>query len=286
MDSDLNNIKIIQKLSRLELLHLIRSTKIIILFLFVIFINIQIITPLRELSTLMECKVSILEPFIAIGNSGAVVLILPLFFLTMMADFPREGESQYFYQIRCSKRTWVAGQIVYAIESSVALTFFVLAVSILLSLDFISWSFDYSYAVTNYVSVYPERAGEYVVELIPENLYNQIPLTTAMLHTLLLLILYFIMLALWILLFALIKKKLVGIFMDGILILMGTIACAGRTAYMWIFPMAHTISWLHYSEYQRKALLPISYSYLYFAGINVVLLILSVILSKRYNVSN
>ncbi len=279
----MNKIKIIWNLSRMELMQLMRSTKIIILALFAIFINIQIITPLRALSITMEHKLSIFEPFAAIGNSGVVVLILPLFFITMMADFPREGESRYFYQIRCSKRTWVMGQIVYGVECSVMLTLFVFAASVLLSLDFISWSPDYSYAVTRYVALFPERAGEYVVQLIPENLYNQIPLPVAAVHTALLLILYFIMLAMLILVFSLVKKKIAGLFLDGIIILLGTIACAGRMAYMWVFPMAHTITWLHYAEYQSKPVLPLCDSYLYFSVINATFIVLSIIISKRYN---
>lgn len=279
----MNKIKTIWKLSRMELIRLIRSTKIIILALFAIFINIQIITPLRELSITMEHKLSVFEPFAAIGNSGVVVLILPLFFITMMADFPREGESQFFYQIRCSKRTWIISQIAYAVESSVMLTIFVFAASVLLSMDFTGWSPDYSYAVTRYVALFPERAGEYVVQLIPENLYNQIPLPVAAVHTALLLILYFTMLAMLLLVFSLIKKKIAGIFLDGILILLGTIVCAGRMVYMWIFPMAHTITWLHYAEYQSKPILPLFNSYLYFVAINVVLIILSIVMSKHYS---
>ena len=279
----MNKIKTIWNLSRMELMQLMRSTKMIILALFAIFINIQIITPLRALSITMQHKLSIFEPFAAIGNSGVVVLILPLFFITMMADFPREGESRYFYQIRCSKRTWVMGQIVYGVECSILLTVFVFAASILLSLDFISWSPDYSYAVTSYVALFPERAGEYVVQLIPENLYNQIPLSVAVVHTALLLILYFTMLAMLILVFSLVKKKIAGLFLDGIIILLGTIACAGRMAYMWVFPMAHTITWLHYAEYQSKPVLPLCDSYLYFSVINAAFIVLSIIISKRYN---
>ena len=279
----MNKIKTIWNLSRMELMQLMRSTKMIILALFAIFINIQIITPLRALSITMQHKLSIFEPFAAIGNSGVVVLILPLFFITMMADFPREGESRYFYQIRCSKRTWVMGQIVYGVECSIMLTVFVFAASILLSLDFISWSPDYSYAVTSYVALFPERAGEYVVQLIPENLYNQIPLSVAVVHTALLLILYFTMLAMLILVFSLVKKKIAGLFLDGIIILLGTIACAGRMAYMWVFPMAHTITWLHYAEYQSKPVLPLCDSYLYFSVINAAFIVLSIIISKRYN---
>lgn len=279
----MNKMKVIWNLSRMELMRSMRSTKMIILALFVIFINVQIITPLRALSITMEHKLSVFEPFAAMGNSGFVVLILPFFFITMMADFPREGESQYFYQIRCSKRTWVISQIVYAVEISIMLTVFAFAASVLLSLDFISGSPDYSYAVTRYVALFPERAGDYVVELIPENLYNQIPLSVAVIHTALLLILYFIMLALIILVFSLIKRKIAGLFLDGILILLGTVVCAGRMAYMWIFPMAHTITWLHYAEYQRKPMLPLFYSYLYFGVINIGLILLLVVFSRRYD---
>lgn len=279
----MNKMKTIWNLSWMEGMRLIRSTKIIILAVFAIFINIQIITLLRALSITMEHKLSVFEPFAAIGNSGVVVLILPLFFITMMADFPREGESQYFYQIRCSKRTWIISQIIYAVESSIMLTFFVFAAAVLLSLDFISLTPDYSYAVTRYVALFPERAGEYVVQLIPENLYNQIPLPVAVIHTALLLILYFIMLAMLLLVFSLVKKKIAGIFLDGILILLGTIVCAGRMAYMWVFPMAHTITWLHYAEYQSEPVQPLFHSYLYFGVINAVLIVLSIVMSKRYN---
>ncbi|MDE6759701.1 MAG: hypothetical protein K2J90_03360 [Lachnospiraceae bacterium] len=279
----MNKMKVIWNLSRIEMQRLVRSTKIIILAILLIFINIQIIMPLRELSVFMEHRVSVFEPFIATGNSGIIVLILPLFFITMMADFPREGRSQYFCQIRCSKGIWIAGQLVYAVEGSVSLVLFIFVSSVLLSLDFTSWSMDYSYAVTRYAAVFPERAGEYVVELIPENLYNQVSLAVALVHTVLLLISYFIMLALFILLFSLVQKKMIGIFLDGILILLGVIACVGRTSYMWVFPMAHTITWLHYSEYQSKEVLPLFYSYLYFAIINIVLMVLSIVMGKKYH---
>lgn len=279
----MNKIKNVLRLSLLELMQLVRSTKIIILAVFLIFINTQIVEPLRNLSLLMERKVSVFEPFVALGNSGVIVLILPLLFITMMADFPREGESQYFCRIRCSKRVWGVSQILYAIESSIALTLFSLISSVVLSLDFISWNMDYSYAVTRYTYVFPERAGDYVVQLIPENLYNQIPLLLAVLHTALLLIMYFFSLAMILLFFSLIKKKLIGILTDGVLIILGTITCAARMTYMWAFPMAHTITWLHYTEYQSKAVVPLLYSYLYFIVINILLTVLSIVISKRYN---
>jgi hypothetical protein len=71
--------------------------------------------------------------------------------------------------------------------------------------------------------------------------------------------------------------------LDGIIVLLGTITCAGRMAYMWVFPMAHTIPWLHYTEYLKEPVLPLFCSYLYFGVMNIVLIILSIVMSKHYN---
>lgn len=275
---------VIWKLSRTELLCLLRSTKMIILAVFIVFLNIQVIVPLRELSVQMGGKLSVFEPFLAIGNSGLVLLILPLLFITMMADFPREGESQYFCQIRCSKRLWTAGQILYAAEASVIMVVFVFVVTVLLSLDFTEWNPDYSYGITRYVTAFPERAGDYAAQLIPENLYNQISLGKAVFHTAMLQALYFFLLALILLICALIGRKLAGLLLDGALILLGTITCATRMAYMWILPMGHTIPWLHYTEYESRMILPMSVSYIYFGILNIVLLTAAIVVSKRYQV--
>mgnify|MGYP000814976818 CR=1 FL=1 len=64
----------------MEYKKLIRSTKMIILAMFLIFVNIQIITPLKQCAIDMDAKLSYFEPFIAAGNSGMVLLILPLFY--------------------------------------------------------------------------------------------------------------------------------------------------------------------------------------------------------------
>ncbi len=280
----MNRMHVIWKLSRTELLCLLRSTKMIILAVFIVFLNIQVIVPLRELSVQMGGKLSVFEPFLAIGNSGLVLLILPLLFITMMADFPREGESQYFCQIRCSKRLWTAGQILYAAEASVIMVVFVFVVTVLLSLDFTEWNPDYSYGITRYVTAFPERAGDYAAQLIPENLYNQISLGKAVFHTAMLQALYFFLLALILLICALIGRKLTGLLLDGALILLGTITCATRMAYMWILPMGHTIPWLHYTEYESRMILPMSVSYIYFGILNIVLLTAAIVVSKRYQV--
>lgn len=263
---------------------LLRSTKIIILGLFIIFMNIQIIAPLKTCSAMMQEKLSIWEPFIAVGNSGVVVLVLPMFFLAMMADFPREDGISLFYQIRCTKKAWIVGQIGFAMLSSVTLVLFAIVASVLLILPCAEWKTEFSRAITYYVSVYPEHAGDYVVQLVPQNLYNQMTLMDAVGNTVLLLILYFFLLALVILLFSLLNKKIIGILLDGFIISAGAILCAAKVSYMWILPMSHTITWLHYTEYIREEVFPMYGSYLYFVLMEVVLIALCLVAGKRYQV--
>lgn len=264
----------------MEYKKLLRSTKLIILAMFLIFVNIQIIEPLKQCVADMGSKMSYLEPFVATGNSGAVMLILPLFYLAMMADYPQEDASVRYYRIRCTKQIWIGGEILFAVMSAVSLAVFVFAATTILMIPDGQWIGHFSRAVTKYLVTFPERSGSEIEELLPINLYNQMSLPVALRETFLLLILYFLLLALVLLLCSLIGHKWIGIFVDGFLIGAGAILCAARSSLQWLLPMAHTIPWLHYSEYMRRQIFPIAGSYLYFGIANLVLIILCLTVSK------
>ena len=92
----------------------LRSSRIIILFVMLVFVNVQVIGPLRQCKMLMGEMLSIPEAFVALGNSGVILLIIPILFLVLMADFPQRTGIDRFYQMRCTKRTWIFGQAVFA----------------------------------------------------------------------------------------------------------------------------------------------------------------------------
>ncbi len=57
-------------------------------------------------------------------------------------------------------------------------------------------------------------------------------------------------------------------------IAVGVATCSVKTAPMWLFPMANTIIWLHFTEILREPIKPVGYSYAYFAiliGINAII---------------
>ena len=109
------------------------------------------------------------EAFVALGNSGSIVLILPALFLVLMSDFPQKSGIDFLYQIRCSKRVWIMGQIMFALEAVVFLVVFLILASCLMMGGSGVWKMEFSNAVTHYSSIFPERTGDYILQLLPED---------------------------------------------------------------------------------------------------------------------
>lgn len=140
----------------------------------------------------------------------------------------------------------------------------------------------FSHAVTHYSSVFPERTGDYILQLLPENLYQQMTLGTAFAHTILLMLLYFLLLAFVLLLSALCNQKYVGLLADASLIILGTVSSSVRAGWMWLFPMAHSIPWVHYEKYLSRPIFPIAGSYLYLCVICTALALASLFAARGY----
>ena len=231
---------------------------------------------------MMGEPVSIGEAFVALGNSGQIVLTVPALFLVLMSDFPQRGGIDFFYQIRCSRKVWICGQVLFALEAVLFLTAFLFCSSALMILPCGKWSLDFSHAVTYFAAVFPERSQSYLTMILPENVYHHMSLGTAMTHTALLMALYYLFLSFILLLSALCNQKYAGILTDVFLVVLGAITCAGDMDLMWLFPMAHTIPWLHYEPYLSKEIFPLTGSYLYLLGGCVILFICCMAFSKKY----
>ena len=275
-------IKTVIHISASEFQQWMRNSRLIILGVMLVFIHMQVISPLKECARLMGERISTAEAFVALGNSGIIVLAVPALFLVLVADYPRRGGIDFFYQIRCSKKEWVCGQALFAVEASVFVAAFLAIASGVMTWGTGEMKMQFSHAVTHYVTAFPERSGDYLTQLLPENLYQQMTLGTAVFHTVMLMVLYFLLLALILLLSAVCNKKSAGILADGFLIILGTITCAVRTKLMWVFPMAHTISWLHYEEYLNRQVFPMKGSYLYMAGACTALFLCSMVMARKY----
>lgn len=269
--------------TKTEYIKWICDGRMVFLLMLWVFIKECVTQPLLERATEMNQPVNFMEPFLAVGNSGIMVLILPLVYLALIADFPRIDGNTILILQRVGRKNWLIGQILFAICSFHSFLLGVLLGSIL---PVASKSFVYdgwSLVVTDYESLHPETVGSYASELIPKNLYNQISPYRAALWTYLLLSAYMMTLALLMLLFQIQKKKVFGFFLCGAVITLGSAFCAINSMPKWIFPMAHSIVWIHYNDYYRKMLMPFRYSVFYFVIVGGTLLVSCFVLIRKMN---
>ena len=97
-----------------------------------VFVHTQIITTLKDCSARMGEPIGVLEGFIALGNSGVIVLVVPALFLVLLADYPQKGGIDFFYQMRTSKKKWIMGQMLFAVEAAVFLAGFLVISSVVM----------------------------------------------------------------------------------------------------------------------------------------------------------
>jgi hypothetical protein len=267
--------------SRTEYVKWLVNPRMIIMAVLLIFIKENATDPLLNGSAEMNLPLNALEPFIAVANSGLLVLILPLVYLTLISDFPRTDGNTVFSIIRTGRLNWLCGQLLFMLYSLVTFLTAVFLGSVIPVLNRSFWGNEWSAAITRYIAAFPEKSGSYITQLVPANLYNQLPPVSAALKSYLLLCCYMMILALVMLLFSILKVKKAGFLASGTIIALGVAGCSTKAGMMWFFPMANAIIWLHYTEYLREPIKPMWHTYIYFAAVTAVLLTACVFAIKR-----
>ena len=59
-----------------------------------------------------------------------------------------------------------------------------------------------------------------------------------------------------------------------------------RTNLMWTMPMANSITWLHYTKYFKKPIMPMSFSVGYLLILILTLLVMSGVAIRNFNYDN
>ena len=272
--------------ARTEYIKWILDARMIILGVLLIFIYNFAIEPLLQNSELMNEPLNVFEPFIAVSNSGTILLIIPLVFLTLIADFPKIDTNTVFYIIRVGRINWLIGQVIKLVMMAVSYLFviFVGATVPMITRGFVIN--EWSLVATDFVRRFPEKSGNYGVTLLPENLYNQLTILGAAVESYLLVFAYLLILGLLLLSFSLIKKKTAGFVLCGAVISLGTAFCSIKTSLMWTMPMANSIVWLHFTKYFRQPVVTMTFSIIYLVTFIAALLIFCGVAIKKFNYDN
>ena len=267
----LQSIKNSFSCARTEYVKWLFSTRMITMLVIVVFIQSFAIDPLLKNAELMNDRLNVLEPFIAVANSSTLILILPLAFLTMIADFPKIDTSTVFSIVRTGRYSWLTGQIIKLVMMAVTFLFVILAGSVIPMLPRGIIGTQWSRTVTDFLKVFPERTGNFGASLLPQNLYNQMSLPAAAVKSYLLVFAYLMILGLILLSFSLIKKKTLGFVLCGAVISLGTAFYSIKSILMWAMPMANSIVWLHFTRYFDQPIVSMDFSVIYLTAAIAIL---------------
>lgn len=276
----------IWSVARAEFVKWLKNPRMIILVIVLVFINNCAVEPLLEHAEKVGSPLNILEPFIAVGNSDMLVLIIPAVFLTLMSDFPRIDAGSMFFVVRTGKLNWFLGQIVFSLLSIVSYMAVIFAGATVPLFNKAFWGNGWSLAVTRYATMFPDDSQSFASMLITGRLYNQMMPFYAALQTALLLICYLFLISMIMLLFNLMKNKILGVFCVCAVMAIGAALCFAQADAMWAAPMANAMIWLHYTELFSQPIKPVWCSYAYFIAIILALLACSLIKLKKYNIDS
>ena len=101
-----------------EYIKWICSSRMLIFLCALIFIDQFAVKPLVEISKQTGVKLGLFEPFIAITNSDVLLMIMPIVFITLIGDFPKNDGNMLFCVQRTWRVNWLLGQMLFLVMSS------------------------------------------------------------------------------------------------------------------------------------------------------------------------
>lgn len=250
-----------------------------------IFIYNLVVKELFERADKTGLPVNAAECFIAVGSSGVLLLFLPSVFLILISDHPNMGEHTLYSIHRAGRLRWLFGELLAALLSTVIYVVGMLAACCVMTAPKGYLGPEWSDTVTKYVSMFPKERFTLMSQYLPSNLFNQMSLSYALLHTVLLLIMYLFLLSLIIMFFRICGMRVAGIAASFAVVAAGVLTCAIKTNAMWAFPMANTITWLHYNTALREPVKPMYQSYIYFAVLILVGITANIIAVRKNNIN-
>lgn len=282
----LHSIKLrsVWNIAKGEYIKWVTNPRIVTVGILLVFIHSFAVQPMLQHVEKYGEPLNVFEPFLAVCNSGMMVLFIPVVFILLMSDFPVMGSNTLLTVQRAGKLNWFWGQMLFVIMCIVSFITAVFSCCMLMSKGI--FQNNWSNTIALYNSRFPEEAHSFVSKLLPPNLYNQMSLTDALFYTIILLSLYLLMIALILCLMKMLYLRTMGIFSVIAICAIGTAICALQIPAQWLFPTSNTLIWLHYQELLREPVIPISTSLLYFIIGDILLLIADLLVVHRLQFRN
>lgn len=278
------HLRAVVNVARGEYIKWITNPRLVTALMLLVFIRAFAVSPMLTHAAKFGAPLNLVEPFLAVCNSGLLALFRPVVFILLMCDFPVMGHSTLLTVSRCGKLNWFLGQMLFALWCILSYIGAMLLGCVLMSHG--SFGTVWSDTASKYAARFPDSANDLVSQLLPPNLYNQLPLGAALLHSVLLMLLSLVVTVLTLCLFKMLCLRTAGIFTVIAVCAFGAVTCALKVRAQWLFPTANSIVWLHFQELFRRQNVPVYVSYLYFGICILILFIADLTALKRLQFQN
>lgn len=253
-----------------------------ILLVLLTLIHVMVIRPLAEAGSQIGEGFHLLEPMAALCNSTLILLILPIGFLILIADYPRLNQGFLLQIYRVGRPNWVLGELLHLCMAAVTYLAAVLLGTFLLSLPYMPvTSPGWSTIATEYMEIMGDSALKSIAGLLPRNLYQQMPPSVAVIRSYILLLFYLVFIGSILLATGLLRVKFLGIAINSGLLLTGAGFVILNSPWMWGFPCAHALVWIHYTPYFRTPVCPLWASWCYFGLGTALMAFLACIIANQ-----
>ncbi len=260
----------------------LNSRLIIVVFELILFCQ-TLLVQVKELCQTSGMKISFFEPYLLICTGDMYFLAIPLVFIILLSAFPSKRSYNYFSLIRISRLEWLLGELLFLFLSAVGYTLFLgvpltAYVGRYIRLDN-QWS---SYMLTfhrDFPDLYELNTNCF---LNTEMMTHGSPMSVFM-HSVLLMLLMLLVVALIQMTFALLKKRYFGMLLSVGLTLASAFSAYKSSPLKWLFPMPHANFGAHFDGFRAAKHMALGASYLYFGALFIILLVIDFILVKKTN---
>lgn len=252
------------KIAKNEYIKWLLHSRMVILGCILILMYVMVLQPLKERAAMMGEPVNLLEGYIGICNSPVFLAFLPILFLVLISDFPKMDYNMVFLLHRCGRKNWMAGQLLFLLMADITVLAIVFAGLVLPLLDVGYWYNGWSTVVTEAAERLPEESSRFLTQLIPPNLYFQLTPFTVAIRSSYLMSAYFYLLGVIMMFGKFFGKRVIGLIVSALLVVLGAGASYFSVSAMWLLPAAHAIVSRHYTDFYREMHCSMEASFCYF----------------------
>lgn len=258
------------------------SSRLLVFAFAYMFFYVYFIEPLCRLSDYFSTPLNAVEPFVSLINNGYFLPLTALTYLILISDHPKLDDSGTFILFRTGRYAWILGQIWFLVCSALTFMGFLLISSMLSVMDrsfcINAWSLVSKRAIrpenTELRTLYP-------FAVIDGSVIRQSRAFTAVLHGILLMLMFMLSVGMILMIFSLLRKKIFGVFVNLSFIATGLALWTVDVNVKWFFPIANSAFGWHYDSVYDITIRPIGYSYCYFFILCTCLMITAFAIGSR-----